>query len=161
MNKKTFLASNWLQKDINSGNDLSSSTVKKDLKDKIEPKVRFPTFTLPVRGPNLNANNNDKFSPTHCFVPNWKGDSLISKSVIKFERLMSLVQHDVKNELFKTKDFPKTIKLGLYSEFLSYAEALGLHFEDLDDLGRFWNLIDPEQLNENLNLSSPLKGPSW
>ena len=153
MNKKTFLASNWLQKDINSGNDLSSSTVKKDLKDKIEPKVRFPTFTLPVRGPNLNANNNDKFSPAHCFVPNWKGDSLISKSVIKFERLMSLVQHDVKNELFKTKDFPKTIKLGLYSEFLSFAEALGLHFEDLDDLGRFWNLIDPEQLNENLNLS--------
>ncbi len=95
----------------------------------------------------------EKFSPLHCFVPGWKGDSLLSKSVIKLERLLTLLQLEVKNELLKTKDFPKFIKLGLYNEFLSYTETLGLHFEGLDDLGRFWNMMEPECLAEEPHLA--------
>jgi hypothetical protein len=152
LNKKTFLASEWLYKDIESTNDSNAMPIN-DFKEVFKPRGRFPTFINQSRLPKLPIENNDRFSPLHCFVPGWKGDSLLSKNVVKFERLMTLVQMDVKNELFKTKDFPKTIKLGLYNEFLSYAESLGLHFENMDDLSSFWNVIDPEKLAKDEKLS--------
>jgi hypothetical protein len=151
LNKK-FLASEWFKKNAESYTDTGNDSFGHGPAP-IPSKGRFPSFIghhKTTKIPNLTGG---KFSPLHCFVPGWKGDSLISKNVIKFERLMNLVQTDVKNELFKTKDFPKTIKLGLYNEFLSYAETLGLHFEGLEDLGRFWNIIDPEKLTEEENLS--------
>lgn len=152
MNKKTFFASHWLQKDIESGRDLNHAAIEKVAKA-FQPKGRFPTFIKHSSAPKTSFLEGDKFSPLHCFVPGWKGDSLLSKNAIKFERLMTLVQLDIKNELFKTRDFPKTIKLGLYNEFLSYAETLSLHFEGLDDLTSFWNIIDPEKLQEEKHLS--------
>jgi hypothetical protein len=153
LNKKTFLASQWLIRDIESPNDLMPSPIEKNSGESLRPRSRFPTFINRHRLPKLPTEHSDRFSPLHCFVPGWKGDSLLSKNVVKFERLMTLVQMDVKNELFKTKDFPKTIKLGLYNEFLSFAETLGLHFENMDDLGSFWNLITPEKLSEDEKLS--------
>ncbi len=153
MSKKTFLASHWLHKDIES-NDLNSLAVESNRSEIYRPRNRFPTFNNSQLKPTKRPiESTDRFSPLHCFVPGWKGDSLQSKSVVTFERMLSLVQQDVKNELFKSKDFPKTIKLGLYHEFLSYAETLGLHFEGMDDLGSFWNLIDPEKLNDDQKLS--------
>jgi hypothetical protein len=153
LSKKTFLATHWLQKDIESSKDSGHLVVEKVAED-FRPKGRFPTFTKHYKAPQVTENiDTDKFSPLHCFVPGWKGDSLLSKNVVKFERLMTLVQMDIKNELFKTRDFPKTIKLGLYTEFLSYAETLSLHFEGLDDLTGFWNNVDPEKLLEEKNLA--------
>lgn len=153
MSKKTFFASQWFQKDVESLTDSARARRNDAQSELLCPKGRFPTFshqTKPARPPELPT---DKFSPLHCFVPGWKGDSLLSKNVIKFERVMTMVQLDVKNELFKTKDFPKTIKLGLYNEFLSYAETLGLHFDGMDDLGKFWGFITPEKLQEEKHLA--------
>ena len=151
MGNKTFTASQWLQKDIESIKDPGLHAFEHEVETVVEVKGRFPTF-IPEQKSAKVAEPSDRFSPLHCFVPGWKGDSLLSKNVLKFERLMTLVQQDVKNELFKTKDFPKTIKLGLYNEFLSYAETLGLHFEGMDDLGKFWNMISPEKLAEDQRL---------
>ncbi|MFP5386078.1 MAG: hypothetical protein ACLGHN_08375 [Bacteriovoracia bacterium] len=152
MSKKTFFASQWLHKDIESLHDTNQLPAKKELSSLFRPHGRFPTFTQP-RVPKTPLTDEGKFSPLHCFVPGWKGDSLLSKNLIKFERMMTLLEMDVKNELFKSKDFPKTIKMGLYNEFLSYAETRGLHFEGLDDLGKFWSIIHPERLAEDQNLS--------
>jgi hypothetical protein len=149
LNKKTFFAEQWLQKDIETIKGPEVKTSPEALLQK--PRHRFPTFTQ-AKVIKPKATVDARFSPLHCFVPGWKGDSLLSKNILKFERLMSMVQMDVKNELFKTRDFPKTIKLGLYNEFLSYAETLGLHFEGMDDFGRFWNSITPEKLSEDERL---------
>ncbi|WP_408097401.1 hypothetical protein ACJVC5_00405 [Peredibacter sp. HCB2-198] len=151
MSNKTFFASQWLNKDIESLEDSAVIAIDQEVPEVFHVKGRFPTF---IPGPRVSRSPevSDRFSPLHCFVPGWKGDSLLSKNVIKFERILTLVQMDVKNELFKTKDFPKTIKLGLYNEFLSYAETLGLHFEGLDDLGNFWQAISPEALQDNPKL---------
>jgi hypothetical protein len=151
LSKKTFEAKQWLFKDMESPSDSQPLPVQKDSSEQMKPRGRFPTFNQArkVSMPELS----DKFSPLHCFVPGWKGDSLLSKNAVKFERLMSLVQMDVKNELLKTKDFTKTIKLGLYNEFLSYAETRGLHFENMNDVGSFWTFINPEKLQDEQNLS--------
>lgn len=154
MSKKTFTASQWFQKDAESPKDSKRMLADSDLKNNCAKSGRFPTFINQVRTKKFVAPEvGDRFSPLHCFVPGWKGDSLLSKNVVKFDRLMTLIQGDIKNELFKTKDFPKTIKLGLYTEFLSYAETRGLHFEGLEELGRFWAQIDPEKLADDEKLS--------
>lgn len=152
MSKKMFFAQQWLQKDMESQDDFTLAINDKGRDEVCPIKNPFPSFKYhrPVKTQILD---NDRFSPVHCFVPGWKGDSLSSKNVIKFERLLNRMQSDVKHELFKTKDFPRSIKIGLYTEFLSYAESLSLHFEGLDDLGRFWQLITPENLQENEKLS--------
>lgn len=151
MSKKVFTATQWFQKASGSQDPESLRADSNSIQ--CLQKDRFPTFIRQSRLTPPPIEQNDRFTPLHCFVPGWKGDSLSSKSVMKFEQLMTQVQIDVKNELFKTKDFPKTIKLGLYNEFLSYAETLGHHFDGLEDIGRFWQQIDPEVLTPENKLS--------
>lgn len=150
MAKKVFLAEHWLQKEVSPVKERLSFQHEKEAAQTCEQKALFRTF-IRRPGPLPKIQISDRFSPVHCFVPGWQGDSLSSKDVIKFDRLLSLVQNDVKTELFKTKDFPRSIKIGLYNEFLSFAESLGLHFEGLDDLSRFWQMIDPEKLQAEGN----------
>jgi hypothetical protein len=148
LTKKTFFAQQWLQRDA----DPLIETADQVVGPSRAFKTRFPSFTCRA-STRAQLGPSDRFSPFHCFIPGWKGDSLASKNVLKLERLLNTVQSDVKNELFKTKDFPRSIKIGLYNEFLSYAESQGLHFEGLDDIGRFWQMVDPEKLKDNQGLS--------
>ncbi len=153
MTKKTFFAQQWLQRDNESISDSSLPHVPaKGLKTSIL-KSRFPTFINRQKNIIPAVLDDSKFSPITCFVPGWKGESLPSKQVIKFEHLLKNVQSHVRSELLKTKDFPRTIKMGLYNEFLSYASSLGLHFEGIDELGRFWNILTPEGLAEHKEIS--------
>lgn len=150
LTKKTFRAYDWFQIETPAE---TAEVVSPEI-SACPVRARFPTFIHQQKiTTKKNLETSDKFSPVHCFVPGWKGDSLSSKIVLKFERLLNQVTQDVKNELMKTKDFPRTIKIGLYNEFLSYAESLGLHFNQMDDLSGFWNLLDPEKLSENEKLS--------
>jgi hypothetical protein len=148
MTKKIFFAQQWFPREPNSNCDMANNglnTAAPNLKS------RFPTFTNHLKHQPIDPDA--RFSPLSCFTPGWKGDSLPSKLILKFEKLIQLVQLDVKNELLRTKDFTRTIKMGLYSEFLSYAESLGLHFENLDDMGKFWQMIASDLINEDPRLA--------
>ncbi len=117
-------------------------------------KSRFPTFLHQIPKPRaFGVEVSDRFSPVDCFTPGWKGDSLSSRQVVKFEQLLNVVQSDITSELMKNKDFPRTIKMALYNEFLSYAESLGLHFNKMDDLSSFWACLQPEKLEEEPELA--------
>lgn len=153
MTRKIFLAKQWFQ-NAESHDDSMAPINASSVPENCPVKSRFPTFinrqntvTRPI------VMDDTKFSPMNCFVPGWKGESLSSKQVIKFESLLKTVEDDVRSELLKTKDFPRTIKMGLYNEFLSYAESLSLHCEGLDDMGRFWQLLTPEKLSEDKDVS--------
>ena len=150
MTKKNFEAFNWFQKDHDGPGEAGSV---KSIELPCPVKNRFPTFVhhLPKLR-TFGVELSDRFSPLNCFTPGWKGDSLSSKQVVKFEQLLSLVQSDIINELLKNRDFPRTIKMALYNEFLSYAESLGLHFNKMDDLSSFWACLNPERLEEELLL---------
>jgi hypothetical protein len=147
MTKKTFLAQQWFQKDNSSP---AASATANSASEGSEPKLfhRFPRFNhlSKLTPPVLDQG---RFSAVNCFVPGWKGDALSSKQVIRFEKLMNTIQLDVRHELLKTHDFTRTIKLGLYNEFLSYAESQGLHCEGLEDLGKFWQELSSESANHH------------
>lgn len=149
MNKKTFFAEQWLQ----SATKAEGPSVRADASaDSCPIKARFPKF-IHHRRSQTPPVVSDRFSPINCFTPGWKGDSLTSKTVMKFERLLSVVQHDVTQELLRTKDFPRSIKVGLYNEFLSYAESNGIIADKMDDLSSFWNALTPEGLENHPHLA--------
>jgi hypothetical protein len=156
LTKKTFFAQQWFQRETESlADSVGTLAVDQHSKNVCSVKKRFPSFTYQRHNLALpQIQSSDRFSPFHCFVPGWKGDSLSSKNVLKFSRLLDIIQADIKNELFKTKDFPRSIKIGLFTEFLSFAESQGLHFEGLDDIGKFWQAITPEHLKEEKELCS-------
>jgi hypothetical protein len=141
LSNKTFSAQQWFQKE--------NASLKKEHQDNRSIRNRFPSFVQIPKKARVGIEPGDRFSPFHCFTPGWTGDSLISKNIHKFELLLLEVQQDVKTELLKSKDFPRTIKIGLYNEFLSYAESLGLHFNGLDDMGNFWALLDADKIQED------------
>lgn len=152
MTKKTFFAQQWLQSDVETQPD-SAQIVQPNQKEICPIRSRFPSFIHHRDIKKVIQTEGHKFSPVGCFVPGWRGESLSSKTVIKFEHLLSFIQQDVKNELLRSKDFTRTIKMGLYDEFLTYAETLGLHFEGIDDFSSFWQLIDAEKLAKDERVS--------
>lgn len=153
MTNKTFIAQQWFRVEDESRPDSGTSITKTPAKDFCPIKNRFPTFSNKQRTVNRTALDESKFSPVNCFVPGWKGESLSSKQVVKFQGLIKKLQDDIRSELLKTRVFPRTIKLGLHGEFLSYAQSLSLHFDGLDDLSKFWQLLSPEKISENEDIS--------
>ena len=151
MSRKVFFAQQWLRPDLESEGPHSAR--KEEFAEHFTSPLdtRFATFT-PRKAPIVESDSS-KFSPMKFLTPGWQGDSLQSKSIVNFELILDRLQQDIKNELLKTKDFTRTIKLGLYTEFLSYAENLSLQFEGLDDLASFWQYIDIDRLGEIQELS--------
>lgn len=145
MTKKTFFAQQWLQTKSESTADSSRLATPKENAECLI-KNRFPSFVH--RGHRPTLKNETQFSPVKCFTPGWKGESLVSKAAIKFEKLIKLVQADVKSEFLRNKDFPRSIKLSIHTEFLSFVETQGIHLDGAEELGKFWSLITQEQNEE-------------
>ncbi len=141
------MAKNWLQ--TNSAESIKDSSPSfandQECKKSRDLKNRFPSFSYTKSRTDFFSPQ-DRFSPLNYVTPGWKGESLSSKNILKFNLILNKLQEDIKNQLFKTKEFPKSIKLGLFNEFLSYAEGESLHFEKLDDITSFWSMIDREKL---------------
>ncbi|HLT21976.1 MAG TPA: hypothetical protein VKZ84_00965 [Bacteriovoracaceae bacterium] len=151
MSRKVFFAQQWLRPDLESERPHSVQNENTCQKFLSSIDTRFATFT-PKKAEVIESNTTN-FSPSKFLTPGWQGDSLQSRSIVDFELYLDRLQYDIKYELLKTKDFPRSIKLGLYTEFLSYAENLSLQFEGLDDLASFWQYIDVDRLNEIKELS--------
>jgi hypothetical protein len=153
MANKTFIAQQWFQTNKESKKDSNPEVGALETKGSCQIKNRFPSFANNQINLGQYELDESKFSPVKCFVPGWKGESLSSRQVVLFEQLLRKVQVDVRTELLKSKEFPRKIKLGLYTEFLSYAESLGLHFEGLDDFGQFWQTLQSDRLNDQIEIS--------
>lgn len=151
MTKKTFEALNWFQKENPRDEDVM---INRPAEAPCPVRSRFPSFMHHKSRPkSYGLEVSDRFMPLNCFTPGWKGESLTSRQVMRFEQLLSEVQADIEAELLKTREFPRSIKLAFFNEFLSYAESLGLHMSKMDDLGKFWSFITPEKLEEEKDLA--------
>ncbi len=151
MSSRILLAKQWLLKNENeeSNKDSTTSIAENQECSKTDfLKKRFPSFSY--KKPIISSlHPSDRFSPLQHFVPGWKGESLSSKNILKFNLILDKIQIDIKNQLYKTKEFPRSIKIGLFNEFLAYAEGQGLQFNGVEDITSFWSLIDKEKLKQN------------
>lgn len=163
MTQKPFSASHWFAPDIETAPERStpaSSSSAHILTRATKLHSKFPTFSTAVKtnGRILpKETHTEAFQPERFFTPGWRGDSLPSKVSGRYQRLEVTLQKDVL-KLLSTQEFNRSLKLGIYSEFLAYAKERNLHCPELDDLARFWQMARaeekdrPETLNRFLNI---------
>jgi hypothetical protein len=130
LNKKGFNANNWFLAD--SAGSKSNSFTKKDPSKYVSPIAAPPLFK-----------NNDLYQ-TNCesalnkfFTPGWKGESLISKDVKKFLSALTAIHKDVKDEFYKQR-LSNKVRMGIFDEFISYADCKAIHFTGIDDHQTLW-----------------------
>jgi hypothetical protein len=105
-------------------------------------KNLFPTFSTrrrPVRA-QIESAVAAGFRPAEFLTPGWEGGSLTSRPAMRYVRLLETLCEDVRLRLC-AHDFNRSLKLGIYNEFLTFARDRGLDCVDLADLTSFWRGI--------------------
>ena len=137
MNKKVFSASNWFVKSISEEEKGQTSFIKD--RTPINELINSPLSNFD-RVTEENKKIESELSK--FFVPGWKGESLISKDVKSFVKILESFHKDAKST-FKTKDkFSRRIKISIYDEFLSFADYKSFNCTDLDHYSSFWVEIE-------------------
>jgi hypothetical protein len=160
LSHKPFSAGQWFVQDPQVVPDKTVSKPAPCLKAGVA-KNKFPTFNNPkcLANKSLAPLQLEGFQPAQFLTPGWRGESLPSKASGRYVRLVETLQADVLR-LLSSQDFNRSLKIGIYTEFLAYAKDRGLHCPELDDLGHFWQAArrevaeQPAELKRFLELFS-------
>lgn len=125
MNKKVFSASNWFVQSTDSQPNFSKNT---------------SGISEPIADLSSQLDNNKKLN--NLFVPGWKGESLISKDVKEFIKILNLFHKDALSNFSLKEKFSRRIQISIYNEFLSFAEYKSFNCTDLDNYTTFWSEIN-------------------
>lgn len=147
MIKKPFMAGQWFAQDI----DDLTTPLRTAVTSAITPvcalqstthKNLFPTFTSRHRTfrTQIESAVASGFRPAEFLTPGWEGGSLTSRPAMRYVRLLETLCADVQLRLC-TYDFNRSLKLGIYNEFLTFARDRGLDCSNLADLTSFWLAI--------------------
>ena len=132
--KKGFYASNWF---ITSDKKTPKSKQELINKDQVLEDILAPFNNRPERS--------EQHQLQGCFVPGWKGESLISKNVKGFKDILKKFHQDARQTFYKKGTLSRKIKISIYDEFVSYSEYKAINCTDLDHYAKFWSeLEDPE-----------------
>jgi hypothetical protein len=135
LNKKVFSASNWFVKNSNTPEQNSEDT---------QMDYSTKPISTTIQQPSADANQNSSNALNKFFVPGWKGESLISKEVKEFIKILNKFHADAKENFLVQGKFSRRIKISIYDEFLSFAEYKSFNCTDLDHYTSFWNELENE-----------------
>ncbi len=85
-----------------------------------------------------------EFDPAKFFIPGWKGESLVSKCSLEFNRLLDTIKDDCLRQFLSQASFTKSLNQAIYAEFLAYAEHKSMSFDGIDDFTTLWKHIRNE-----------------
>lgn len=157
MSKKPFLAGEWLSRDLETVKDwtipVQALAVSPDLPLK-KVSNKFPSFLnrrRPVRS-QVESAVAQGFCPASYLVPGWTGSSLNTHNANRYVKLLEDLREDVRRRL-TTHEFNRSLKLGIYNEFISYAHDKGLHTPGLEEVTGLWLALkrEPDQRPAELN----------
>lgn len=75
-----------------------------------------------------------------CFIPGWHGESLISKSVNRFNKCLDALHQDARNVFLKNTTLPLTLRQSIFDDFISYSEHKACLCHDLNE-NNFWQAL--------------------
>lgn len=149
MSKNTFKANNWFLKETDKVQSckFSTSLLNSFVKSSVEPSVFENNDLAPVA-----TNTVQRF-----FTPGWKGESLISKDVKKFLKILDQIHKDVLISFLNIQSLSKKVKSGMFDEFLSFAEHKAINFTEIDDYTKLWKEIKNEKSKYKIELDQFLE----
>ena len=128
MERSNFLADNWIADNSALFGDLPQKKAKKP------QEILAPFYPKKPQSEMMQK----------YFVPGWSGESLISKHVKSFKEFLDLLHKDAKRAFINKSGFPRRIKMGVYEEFLTFAEFKVLNLSQLDSYQEFWKELTNE-----------------
>jgi hypothetical protein len=135
LSKKVFQAENWFHKG-------TSSSPLEDLYSQSNDSQEGESCSLP---PFIPKEDQSDQPLSKFFVPGWKGDSLLSKEVHKFNVVLNRLHEDTKQNFLCLNNLNRKLKLAIFNEFFSFMEFKAITLTELDDYHKFWHHIkDPE-----------------
>jgi hypothetical protein len=138
LNKSSFNASTWFQ-------DTSTKTVA-DICDYESDRIYHQSLA------NFCNQERTENSINKFFVPGWRGESLVSKNVKEFNETIAKIHADVKKNFLQIPFLTSKMKLGIYNEFLSFAEFKAYNFTGIDSSEDFFNAIKNPKSEHKENL---------
>ncbi|MBL6989414.1 MAG: hypothetical protein ISR65_06535 [Bacteriovoracaceae bacterium] len=121
VNKRPFMANNWLN---SPRPDATLGSHKDDLV--ADQQISF---------------KNSQFLPSKFFVTGWKGESLVSKQTCSLESLHHKLCIDARAQFMSFSRLNKSLRIAIFSEFLSFANTIGANCHDLDSHTTFWQHV--------------------
>lgn len=135
LSNRLFKANNWL-----NSNEFSASVADGDSipsgYDELPPLPATQNPELPPIG-DLNTEIS-KFALSQFIIPEWKGESLLSKEAVKVKRLLEKLFDDALSQIEDFNNKNNSIKKSVYSEFLSYAHERDINDLHIDNFTDFW-----------------------
>lgn len=163
MNKKPFLAGEWLSRNLETVavKDWSTTTDSRPtgLDGPLKVTNKFPSFMnrkRPMRA-KIESAVAEGFCPASFLVPGWTGSSLTTPQANRYVKLLESLCEDVRHRLSQN-EFNRSLKLGIYNEFMAYARDKGLHTPGLEEVSGLWQALKldadqrPTELNTFLDL---------
>lgn len=155
MNKKPFLAGQWFgnfapEQSTNMGQAVNSDTNPSSmLRQEIENNrsIALRSF-LPSFSPKLKSNSlissivAPDFQPAQHFLNGWHGDNLLSKSALKYRKIIAKIFEDAKDKFLNHSTFTRSIKHNIFDEFLLFAQSKALNFTEIDNTAALFQHID-------------------
>ncbi|MBL7666088.1 MAG: hypothetical protein JNM93_13210 [Bacteriovoracaceae bacterium] len=143
MNNSPFYAKNWLK---NEAQTVTTPVVNRDVftttsTNNFCPSELFPNFTPAFK---TSIPSGLEFNPASFLTPGWTGESLKSKTYLRFENLFEKICDDVKNQ-FLSNQFNRTLQIQIYQEFVSFLAEQSLNFHAIDGHQKFWNEVKLEK----------------
>ena len=141
MNRKPFKANNWFVKE-SDGNNQTSAEFKNNGQQRIHTPI-FPTFKNSETSNAIDSiESNDGINK--FFTPGWTGESLISKDVKKFLKVLDNLHKDVAYSFTHQANLNRKLKAKIFDEFLSFAECKAINCTHLDDYNKFYKELKDE-----------------
>ncbi len=136
MDKKNFTASNWfIQDESAEPKKVATQAAAVDSVENILAPFYHNSSTPPLEDNSFNK----------YFVPGWKGESLTSRNVNVFTKILDELKADAKKTFNSKDELSRKLKLGLYNEFLAFAEFKNINCANIDHYTSFWTeLKNPE-----------------
>ncbi|EQC50549.1 hypothetical protein [Bacteriovorax sp. DB6_IX] len=129
MNKRPFMAANWLGNTAASKNELLPEN-----NSLAQARVHEQS---PAQAQEVAPKQ--AFSIGNYVIPQWKGESLLTKDALKLKNIIKELYCEA-SKLVKT--FPsrnKTLKLTVYNQFMAYVESECLNASEINDYNLFWS----------------------
>lgn len=145
MSKRSFRAGQWLLSDTKAetkNNSAQESSLQKERPRASAPKSEsnstIPANVRAALAPFVPKSEQSDEGMNKFFIPGWKGESLTSKRVKKFNELLDIFHQEAIDAFLRHSNFNRRLESAIYDEFMAYAEFKTCVCSDLDDYTVFW-----------------------
>lgn len=135
MKNESFSAKNWLTNNIAEAQGAGVAKKEDFLSEQISDSMSQSHSPLPKV-------NSGEFLVSEHILPQWRGESLLTKGSVKFKKIVFELFDEAKAQVKSFRSRNRSLRQSLYQEFVDYTRYNQIHPEGISDFNQFWENLD-------------------